>query len=135
MQLFVFACDILLSISYLFLNITAFFTMRWSNPRLLNNKNVDTVEQKGGVYECGLMENGAFKQRYIGQSDESIKDRLNAHLQGRGNSMIARKVRNGSLVYFRCIYTNNGAETEANLLNRYGYGTGKQYEWNERIEH
>ena len=109
--------------------------MRWSEPLLLNKENVNAVEQRGGVYECGLMENGKFEQRYIGQSDESINDRLNAHLQGRGNSTIARLERNGSSIDLRRRYTNTGAKIVANLLERYGYGSGSRYEWNKRIEH
>ena len=108
---------------------------KWSDPQLLNEENVYNVSEEAGVYECGIMKNNEFQPRYIGRSDNSIRDRLLAHLQRKGNDAIAGRVKRGLRVYFRRRYTTNGACIETNLLEKYGYGRGKKYAWNERAEY
>lgn len=107
--------------------------MPWSNPiRLVY---YDYVPNESGIYEIGTYLSGTFKPMYVGRTEVSIKNRLRAHYNRRGNSDVAARIENSKRdnLYCRWMRTCIPVDREANLLRRHGCGEGTRYEWNKRM--
>lgn len=101
--------------------------MRWSNPIPLSD--YDDAPREQGVYEIGFG-NASFDAKYLGRAmggSSTIRSRLSAHYNLKGNKHINQGNRKGLTV--RWIRVSHPDCTEARLLKK------RDYPWNERMEH
>lgn len=109
---------------------------RFSEPVAFTKDNITKLGNDAGIYEIGSVRSGEFNPRYLGMSESSMKARLLAHLNGRGNSNVKsyleEAIRNH--LQFRTCQRENPKQTEAQWLQAKGIGEEGFYKYNRRYE-
>jgi len=122
------------------------FNSLWSNPFQFTPHHDDwsILDKLGGKYHGGvylIRDSQDRKNLYVGKAENTskdIRDRLNAHLSGKGNKNIAKRVINQETFTIRWIDSQNPALTEStllialNTLDELSTADNKRIEWQDK---